>query len=180
MPKQKTKPTAARYLEVIPGASEMTHVDDWEQRVKTLKADVPPELWGDPQTMFEAMAAGLETRVERTKKIQRGLKRGWGLDTLNSRTDAELDRMTQKRPAGRHPGEPIDGPRLRADRKQLGLTQEQFAEECGKAASDASAMSVSTIQRAESGRAIKPSTRAIIDATISRLKRKRQAESKSR
>ena len=95
----------------------------------------------DLQSIFEALAARLEASNERGKKIERGMKIGWAHDELTVASDAQLDWMVKKLPAGRHSGKPVPG--LVRVRKRLGLTQEKLAEKCGA--------QLWTIQRGERG-----------------------------
>jgi DNA-binding XRE family transcriptional regulator len=108
---------------------------------------------------FELTLADIEEmarRVERDKKIVRLIKLGHDLNLIRKLSDAQLDRLQPKKPAGRRKGKSTDGQQLKAARKKLGLTQRQLARKVG--------VSVDTIQRAESGHTV--STLDLITAAL--------------
>lgn len=124
-----------------------------------VNAALPPEKRGDPQAVFEGLAARLVASHERTKKIQRGLKLGWSLEDLFHSTAAELDAKTKTKPPGRHPGVTIQG--LRAIRKKLKLTQEALADKCG--------VPLITIQRLEANRRVSKHSSDAVLSTLAQL-----------
>lgn len=96
----------------------------------------------DALTVLNALGERLLAEKGRERQLQRGLKRGWGLEDLLASSPAELDWKAGKSKAGGRPPRPkCDGERLRSYRGDL--TQEEVAEKCG--------VPVKVIQRGESG-----------------------------
>ena len=92
------------------------------ENLKTVLVALPKEERSDALVVFDRLAARLPASVERTRKIQRGLKLGWSLQELSRSTDSQLDVLIARGTPGCRKGLPVDGAILRGIRLQLKKT----------------------------------------------------------